>query len=219
LKAGKKRIMKKLLRYDKEKTLVLIDCETFNLCLNFAHNLPWQISMLKVRGDKIIDSKDFYIKWDTHLKIGQEAARITRYSPQTMKKRGISPEAAYPTIKDWLDNSDYILGHNILGFDIYLIKGFYEYMGDDYKPLVKKLIDTNCIARGIKTDKIYDKKEDFLEYQYRTVAKRVKGVRTNLTALGKEYGIKHDYANLHNALVDLELNLKIWNKLKWEIDL
>ncbi len=218
-KAGKKKIMKKLLRYDKEKTFVFIDCETFNLCLNFCHNLPWQISMLKVQGDEIKSSKDFYIKWDTHLKIGAEAARITRYSQETMNKKGASPEDVYPTIKDWLDNADYIVGHNILGFDIYLIKGLYEYMGDDYAPLVNKIIDTNCIARGIHTDKKYDKKDNFLEYQYRTVAKRVKGVKTNLTAMGKYYAIKHDYDKLHNALVDLELNLKVWNKLKWEIDL
>ena len=68
--------MKKLLRYDTSKTFVFIDCETFNLCLNFCHNLPWQISMLKVQGDDIMASKDFYIKWDTLLKIGEEAARI-----------------------------------------------------------------------------------------------------------------------------------------------
>jgi hypothetical protein len=37
--------------------------------------------------------------------------------------------------------------------------------------------------------------------------------------MGKYYNIKHDYDKLHNALVDLELNLKVWNKLKWEIDL
>ena len=95
--------------------------------------------MLKVNGDDIKSSKDFYIKWDTHLKIGAEAARITRYSQETMNKRGVSPEDVYPTIKDWLDNADYIVGHNILGFDIYLIKGLYEHMGDDWSHLTKKL--------------------------------------------------------------------------------
>lgn len=210
---------KKLLRFEKDKTIVFIDCETFNLCLNFTHNLPWQISMLKVQGDHIQSSKDFYIKWDTHLTIGKEAARITRYSEKKMEKLGITPEEAYPTIKDWLDNADYIIGHNILGFDIYLIKGLYEYMGDDYTPLVEKMIDTNCIARGIKSGMDYVPEDDFLEYQYKMVNKRIKGVRTSLTALGKEYELEHDYDKLHNALVDLELNLKLWNKLKWQIDL
>lgn len=175
--------------------------------------------MLKVQGDHIQSSKDFYIKWDTHLKIGKEAARITRYSDKKMERLGVAPEEAYPTIKDWLDNADYIIGHHILGFDIYLIKGLYEYMGDDYIPLVEKMIDTNCIARGIKSGMDYAPEDDFLEYQYKMVNKRIKGVRTSLTALGKEYELEHDYDKLHNALVDLELNLKLWNKLKWQIDL
>ena len=64
-----------LLRFNKDKTLVFIDCETHNLCLNSCHNLPWQIAMIKVKGNKVVASKDFYIKWDTHLKIGKEAAK------------------------------------------------------------------------------------------------------------------------------------------------
>ena len=46
-----------------------------------------------------------------------------------------------------------------------------------------------------------------------------KGVRTNLKALGKFYDIDHDYENLHNALVDLELNIKVWDKLKVQFEI
>ena len=81
-----------LLRFDKEKTLVFIDCETLNLCLNSCHNLPWQISMLKVKGDESVAEKDFYLKWDTNLKISEGAARITRYSQKTVDKKGVAPE-------------------------------------------------------------------------------------------------------------------------------
>ena len=209
----------RLLRYDKEKVFVFIDCETFNLCLNFQHNLPWQISMLKVKNGSIIASKDFYIKWDTHLKIGAEAARITRYSQKTMDTKGVDPLKIFPTIKDWLDNADYIIGHNILGFDIYLIKGYYEYMIKKYHHLMPKIIDTNSIVRGIRGDFRYQPDDNFLEYQYKAASKIMKGVKSNLAFVGKSYNIKHDYTKLHNALVDLELNLKIWEKLKWEIEI
>ena len=58
------------------------------------------------------------------------------------------------------------------------------------------------------------------EYQYKcTCNTRVKGVRTNLSSLGKEYEIDHDYEKLHDALVDLQLNIKVWNKIKWQVDL
>ena len=134
-------------------------------------------------------------------------------------KNGKEPKDVFPIIKKWLDGADYIVGHNIIGFDIYLIKEMYKMFGEDYKHLVPKLIDTNCIARGVKMEIPYKPEEDFTEYQYRIVNTRRKGVRSSLTALGKEFNIDHDYDKLHNAIVDLELNLKVWNKLKYALEL
>jgi DNA polymerase III epsilon subunit-like protein len=207
------------LRFDKEKEYVFLDCETLNLCLNSCHNLPWQIGMIKVVADKATSSKNFYIKWDTHLKISADAARITKFNPKVLEKKGLPPEEVFPTVEDWLDNCDHIVGHNFLGFDLYLLKDFYKYMGKPYKHLVEKVIDTNCIARGLKFGNYYKPGDNFLEYQYKMYSERRRGVRTNLTALGKEYEIDHDYDNLHDAIVDLELNVKVWNKIKWMIDL
>jgi DNA polymerase III epsilon subunit-like protein len=207
-----------LLRYDKNKTLVFIDCETFNLCLNFCHNLPWQIAMLKVQGDKKIDQKNFYLKWQTDLKISQDAARITRYDHKKVQKEGFDPKEIFPTIKDWLDNADYIIGHNTLGFDIYLIKEYYKHMGCDWHHIVNKFIDTNAVARGIKYEMPYNSKDNLTEYQYKILHTRKKNVKSSLTFLGKENGIEHDYEKLHDAINDLDLNLKVWNKLKWQLE-
>lgn len=208
-----------LLRFNKDKKLVFIDCETLNLCLNFCSNLPWQIAMMKVSGDHQEGFKNFYIKWNTNLKISDEAARITRYSQSTIDKLGISPEEAFPTIYDWLENCDYILGHNTLGFDIYLIKEYYAMMGKSSKHLVNKFIDTHCLAKGVKLNLPYKQSECLIEYQYKMLHTFKKGVKTNLTAMGKEYEIDHDYDNLHDAIVDLSLNLKVWNKLKWQVEI
>lgn len=175
--------------------------------------------MLKVRGDQVIDSKDFYIKWDSELKISDDAARITRYSQLTMNERGLPPEEVFPTIEDWLDNCDYIIGHNILHFDLYLIKDFYNKFGKDYRHLTKKIIDTNSLSKGIKFGIAYKSFENLTEYQYRMSSTIRKGVKTNLLAMGKDFDIDHDYDNLHNALVDLELNLKVWNKLKKQVNI
>lgn len=208
-----------LLRFDKKKTFCFIDFETLNLCLNFNHNLPWQCAMLKVKGNETVDSKDFYIKWDSDLKISEDAARITRYSQLTMEQRGLPPEDVFPTIRDWLDSADYIVGHNLFHFDLYLIKDFYNMMGHNYRHLTRKIIDTNSLAKGIKFGTPYKSPDNLTEYQYRMSSTVKKGVKTNLTVLGKEYGIDHDYDNLHNALVDLDLNLKIWNKIKWQVEI
>jgi DNA polymerase III epsilon subunit-like protein len=207
-----------LLRYDKKKTFVLIDLETFNLCLNFCHNLPWQIGMIKAKGDFKLDSKNYYINWDTKLKISQDAARITRYDHKKVQKDGLNIKDAFPTIKDWLDHADYIVGHNILGFDVNLIKELYKSMGCHWEHLMPKIIDTNCMARGIKYNMPYKPNENLLEYQYKIYHTRRKDVKSSLSFLGKENGIEHDYDKLHDALNDLDLNLKVWNKLKWQIE-
>tara|TARA_B100000959_G_C14970515_1_gene619487 strand:- start:1488 stop:2018 length:531 start_codon:yes stop_codon:yes gene_type:complete len=176
--------------------------------------------MIKVVAGKKIAEKDFYIKWDTDLEIGEEAARITRYSQKKMDDRGIPPEEAFPTIKDWLDNADWIIAHNMLGFDLYLIRDFYKINNLDYRHLMPKILDTNALAKGIKLGIPYREGEDSLiEYQYRMMNTRKKGVRTNLTALGRGYDIDHDYGKLHDAIVDLELNLKVWDKIKWQIEI
>ena len=203
-----------LLRFRKDKKLVYIDCQTYNLCLNFCHNVTWQVSMIETDGTRRTDERDYYIIWDTDFKISEDAKRITRYDDDFVQKNGKTLKQTLPTIQKWLDKADYIVGHNILGFDIYLIKELYKLHGKHYRPLVPKVIDTNCIARGIKMEIPYRAGEDFTEYQYRIYNTRRKGIRSNLTALGKEFGIAHDYANLQHALVDLDLNLKVWNKLK-----
>jgi len=208
-----------LLRFRKDKKLVFIDCETYNLCLSFCHNVAWQISMISTDGTYKKDERDFYIKWDTPFKISDDAKRITRYDESFVNKNGKEPKDVFPIIKKWLDGADYIVGHNIIGFDIYLIKEMYKMFGEDYKHLVPKLIDTNCIARGVKMEIPYKPEEDFTEYQYRIVNTRRKGIRSSLTLLGKEFNIEHDYDKLHNAIVDLELNLKVWNKLKYALEL
>ena len=208
-----------LIRFDEDKTFVFIDCETENLCLNSFNNLPWQIAMIKAKGGQILDSKDYYVGWNRDINVSPEAARITRFNPVDYDKRKIKFEEIFPTIEDWLDNADYIVGHNILGFDIYLIKDFYNYVGKDYRHLMSKIIDTNCIARGIKFELPYRTSENFLEYQYKLVHERRKGIKTNLTALGREFQIEHDYDRLHDALVDLELNLKVWNQLKYQLEM
>ncbi len=105
-----------LLRFNDDKSIVFIDCETLNLCLNSCHNLPWQISMVRVKGNKIVAEKDYHIKWDSELKISEEAARITRFSESKLKKLGLPPEEVLPTVIDWLDSADYVVGHNLLGF-------------------------------------------------------------------------------------------------------
>ena len=209
-----------LLRYDNEKTLVFIDCETENLCLTFEQNLPWQIAMIKVQGNSIKDEKDFYVKWPQRdINVSKEAARVTRFNYQSYISKAKPFEELCDTVFDWLDNADHIVGHNVLGFDIYLIREMYRHCGKESEHLTEKIIDTMCMARGIKSDHLYRKGADFLEYQYRMLHFRKRGLRNRLDQLGEQYGIEHNYDMLHNALNDLKLNVKVWHKMKYHVEI
>ena len=218
-KHSKKNMDNELLRFDNKSTFVFIDCETLNLCLNFCQNLPWQVSMIKSIAGKKVDHQDLFIKWNTSLKISKEAKMITRYDQKKVDRLAQSFNDVFPIISDWLDSCDYIVGHNILGFHIYLIKEMYLLKGRRIDHLVEKIIDTNCIAKGVKYPIPKMNNESLIDYQYKLLHTRKKGVKTNQLALGKDYKIEHDYDRLHDAIVDLELNLKIWNTLKFQADI
>ena len=211
-----------LLRYNKNINYTFLDFETFNLFLNFAHNRPWQAGILNVRGEQIKNFLDIHINWPDapNLKISAEAAIITRFDKQAHDAKAIGPKEAFDKFWPSLVNCDYLIMHNGLKFDLYLLKDYSEMMKVNWKFLVNKIIDTNAIAKGIKLGIPYNSRDgSFIEYQYRMANTFAKGVKTNLTALGKEYGIEHDYGNLHDALQDITLNLKVWNRLKFQIEI
>jgi DNA polymerase III epsilon subunit-like protein len=176
--------------------------------------------MIKSVNGKNVDQKNFIVKYDRDLHVSAMAAKITRFSPVTHAKKAMPFDQIFPTIQDWLDNADYILGHNILGFDIYLIKSMYESQGLEYRHLMDKILDTMCLVRGIKLGVEYKpESESVLEYQYKLLHTRKKGLKTSLIAVSKEYSIEHNYDMLHDAIVDLELNLKLWNKLVYQLNI
>lgn len=211
-----------LLRFKKNVTYALIDLETFNLNLSFRYNRPWQVGILFVKDEQILEAKDIRIKWPDapHLSIGEEAAIITRFNPTLHEELAILPKEAFDIFWPLLRAADYIIMHNGLKFDIYLLKDYAEMMGEDWKWMMDKVIDTKSIAQGVKMGLNYKKCDgSFLEYQYRMANIVVKGIKTSLKTLGPEYGIAHDYDKLHDAIVDLELNLKVWNRLKYQIEI
>jgi DNA polymerase III alpha subunit (gram-positive type) len=208
-----------LLRYDKDKTYCLIDCETCNLGLNEQLNLPFQVSILKARGNDILQEFDFYIKWPEVLKMSKRSAEMTGYDPQIIKEKGVEPEIVLNIIDKELKEADFILGHNILGFDIYIIQSLYRKLNKNFYNFLPKLLDTFPIAKAIKLEIPYNKGDNFTAFQYRLYHFRAKGIKCSLSALGKEYHVPHDYEKLHNSLYDIQLNWKVWNQIKYLIEI
>ena len=126
-----------LIRFQKKKFLFL-DFETFNLALHDSLNLPWQVATILMEtkdnnNGKIINEEtsrhDLYLKWDTDLKIGKEAKRITGYSETKFKQKCIPEEEGFEIIYNQVEECDYLVGHNVLGFDIFLLRNWYRKHG------------------------------------------------------------------------------------------
>lgn len=208
-----------LLRFQKDKKFLYLDFETLNLCLNYCFNLPWQVAMQEVVDDKVISFDDILIKWNTHLKISPEAAIVTRYNQDKVDRIGIPPEEAFEIMYQKIEDCDYFIGHNILGFDIFLVYEFYKLFGKDPRGLVKKFLDTNCFAKAIKLGLSPAVGEPLINFQYRMQGIRQKGLKTRLEIIAKEYGIEFDYATLHDGANDVILNKLVWEKQRFQLDI
>lgn len=209
-----------LIRFKKDLKFCFVDIESYNLCLNLEYNCPWQVAIVNVKGDFITDEEDIYVKWPKrdYLTIKPEIAAMNHHSEQVIERRGVTPKVAIEKIHAHLSAADYIVAHNGLGFDLYLLRDFYRRFGMSWHFIPEKMIDTRAIAQGIKTGHPYDGKTNLLSYQYCMINKRVRGVKTSLSVLAKENGIEFDPTKLHDALYDLRVNVALWNKLKHKIE-
>ena len=209
-----------LLRFKQDTKYIIFDAETFNLNLNFCHNVVWQFSMLKVVGDKEVDARDIIVKWDTKLKIRPDIARMNHYSDERIQREGVAPEKAFAQIHEWFSDMDYCIAHNGHGFDMFLVKEWYELMGNKYwKTIYRKLIDTNLFAKGIKTGNHYKAGDDLIGFQMKMYHHIQKKLKTGIKALTTDYQIPYDETKAHDGLYDCRLLLQIWNKIKWQVEI
>lgn len=208
-----------LLRFDKKSKIVFYDTETQNLCLNECSNLPWQVGYVVIQGDKILEQENMFVKWPTPLKVSEAAARITHYDENIVQKNGIPPIEVFNKIDKVFKDADYIMGHNILGFDTYVINSFRRTLGKPTAFFLDKTIDTFALAKAIRLGIIKRPEYGLADFQYKVLSKKAAKTKCSLTDLGKEHQIEHDYANLHDALCDIELNIKVWHKLKWMVEI
>jgi DNA polymerase III epsilon subunit-like protein len=214
---------KDLIRFNNSFDYIIIDGESCNLNLQDPNNLAWQFGLLECKGNEIIKENNIYIKWPK-LSVSKDAARITRFSMDIIDEKGISPKEAMGILDDYIYNNKYrIIFHNGLRFDVYLHNNCRKSLGikPDYS-YINRTIDTDALAKGIKLNHKYDgaNNNDFLAYQYKMSSIVRKGLKTNLTLLGKENGIEFDYENLHNGINDCFLLHLVWNKwIKYNIDI
>lgn len=212
-----------LIRFDKNIKILFIDFETSNLCLSGKFNLPWQMALLKTKGSQIQENgQNILINWGSEFCFSKGALEIAHsFSEKKMREQGVKPIEAFNILSKALSETDAIAGHNILGFDIYIIKALYEKMGRKFPDILqkKKVFDTLALSKGLFNNIPIQNNENPISYQYKMINNIIKGSKTSLSKVADSFNIKYDQALLHDALYDLEINVKVWNQLKYQVNI
>ena len=142
-----------LLRFKKDQKYLVFDFETCSLNLVSEENKPWQLAFMVYQGGQLIESNDYYIHWDT-LNLSDGARKVTGFSDAKYKKNATDAALVLDHFERYLYDPEYIkLGHNILGFDIYIHNIYRKLLGrsTDHSYL-NDCLDTLCLAKAIAKD-------------------------------------------------------------------
>ncbi len=198
---------------------MIYDSETCNLNLAWRGNLPWQHAFLIATKDQILEEHNYYVKWP-NLKVSKDAARITGFSPEKVARLGRDPKEVCDIIDSYFYNPEYkIVIHNGLNFDIYVHNIHRLEVGKetDYS-YVDRLYDSNYLVKGYKHGIQPRRDESLLAYQYKLCNVRMRGIKTSIATLCKEYEIKHE-DGAHDAIVDVKMLFQIWKKVINQVEI
>jgi len=210
----------KLLRFNKKQKYMVFDFETCSLNLASEDNKPWQLAFATYEGTKLLESFDYYIFWED-LNLSEGARKVTGFSDSKYKKKATDSTKILDHFEKFLYNKEYIkLGHNILGFDIYIHNIYRRLLGrsTDYSYLSES-IDTLCIAKAIAKDIEFNHEDELLPWQFKLNSFRERGLRLSLGACCKTYDVHLDTTKLHDALYDIEKNYEVFQKMLWKIEI
>jgi len=201
-----------------KKSFVIYDFETEGL--NHAFTRPWELAFCVYDKGKKVHEYQAYLQWPD-LNVCYHAAKATGFDQSVVDKKGKNPKEVIDYFCKFLyDQKYYILGHNILGYDSQILNVSRRELG--YKAdfsFIKRVIDTNAVARGIKLNRLPKEHDDFIAWQYRILDVKAKGIKTKTDILCKEYCIPYNPDKLHGALYDIEINYEILKKLVNKIDI
>ena len=213
-----------LLRFKTEQKFLIYDTETCHLN-TVAKNYPWQVGFIVCTLNEILESHCRYIYWDDmNNKISEQAKKVTHFDYAKYAKEAKPQREVLDFVESYLYDNQYVIaGHNTHAFDSYILSLWRRENGlkRDYSYL-PRAIDTNSLAKMVKLGVKEAPRKDWMTLMFRFSNFSQRGMKTNLTALGKEYGIGPDlinYDNLHDATEDVKLNYYVFKQLINRIDI
>jgi DNA polymerase III epsilon subunit-like protein len=206
-----------LLRFKKNQRYVLFDFETEGL--NLVSSRPWQLAWLVAEGEKIVAEHDRFLSFDD-LRVSEAAAAITGFNEQAYRSKAEDPaKVVRDFLNDIMREDTLILGHNILGFDVYILNSLCNSLGIELDPsYIDRCVDTLSLAKAIHLNLEYNNNTSLIEWQYKLCNLHKRGLKVSMQKLLEKYDIYHTEGMLHNAVYDINMNFKIFRKQLWEIE-
>lgn len=196
------------------KDAIIFDGESESL--NLANTRCWQFSACKIIGGKIQKGIEFFVDVP-NFNISADAARITNFNRDKWNDLKVPAEQVVDYIDNNIVNSNLIVsGHNILGFDVMLLRNMYHQVGRelDFNKFIYRCVDTLAMARGrfYQIEMPEDERER-LSYNYKMLHRPSRAFKGSLSAVARDFGIDFDPNRLHDALYDVFINAQVYQRL------
>lgn len=187
--------------------------------LNLLDSQVWQLSWSIYQGDNEIRSEDRYIFWED-FQIEDHVARMTHFNRYDYDKNSEPIQTVVPEFLKDLENPDhYIVGQNILNFDMFMVAVLSRAIGRDMNlDIYKRVFDTVALSKAIFKEIELDRK-DFLAWQYRMMSIVERTLKTNLGFMLRHYDIEYDKQKLHDAVYDNLMCYKVFRKQMFDLDI
>lgn len=190
--------------------------------LNLAVHRPWQVAWAIASLKDGIKSIHVHYPYWKDLAVSKDAARITRFDPVLYQKRARPAKDVLTEFRAaLLDPNSRSIFQSGFGYDSYILDNWCRGVGVpvDHSYLLRA-IDTSGIlkakAKGWKPD--MSDPQEWMAWQYSAYNWREKGLKTNLTDIGKARQIDHDYSTTHDAESDITLMWKIYREVVMEVE-
>lgn len=205
-----------LLRYKDTQKFVLVDFETTSLNLRFAR--IWQCSFIVFTLREIIKEFDAYLWWD-NLRMSEGAAKVTGFNEAIYKESAQDPRLVLNTLNQYVLNPEYIVVfHNGFGFDSMVYKALCQELGLPFDlSFLQRSYDTLALSKMYRKGIKFDRSCPY-ECQMRAHGMIIKE-KTNLAAMATEFQIPFDRTKLHNSLYDCNINVEVFKKLVWALEI
>ncbi len=197
----------------------VIDLETTGLA-SYRHKII-QLGYCAVRNkcpDKI---GSFILRQDYHTSDNwSETERLTGLSFEKVSALGLDEAVILPafmdTVKTWVDSGRFIVGHNLINFDIPFLNRHAAMRGSDYEIPLTRALDTGMIVKAARGGIYFDPNDTFFMFAKRTYNVIRKGLFWKLAYCIKDYGLEEKFNGLqyHDAANDCFATHILFEKIR-----